>query len=113
GEEADDAGETVDEWLFADRADLPVAEEAGGGQRAEILMQGVDVVIGRAVHAFAASETTEQHRAVRPGTLRALALARQQRRQIFRGTLAVAHLELHGLTGAHKISDGKRSGLWV
>ena len=65
----------MDERLLADRADFAVAEEAGGGDRADGLMEGVDVVVGRAVHAFAATETTEQHRAVRPGTLRALGFA--------------------------------------
>ena len=112
GEESDDAGEAVDERPFADRADFAVAEEAGGGERAEILMQGVDVVVGRAIHAFASAHTTEQHRAVRPRTL-AFGFAREQGRQIFRGTLAIADLELHGLAGPQEIAHRQRAGLWV
>src|SRR5262245_22767370 len=50
GEEADDAGETVDERFLADRADFAVAEEAGGGDRADLSNSAIQLFSNNTIH---------------------------------------------------------------
>ena len=65
GEEAEDAGKAVDEGALADGADFAVAEEARDRQRPKAFLHRADVVMRRAVHPFAASETGEEQRGAR------------------------------------------------
>src|SRR5439155_9861678 len=64
-DEGDAGGKTVEEVPVADRADLAVTEEAGDGERAEQLLDGVSIVVRSAEEADAATVTGAQEGADR------------------------------------------------
>src|ERR1700677_4410337 len=106
-------GKAVQKTFFTDGPNFPVAEKAGQGERAELLLDQGRIVVSHAEEILTASIAAAKAAAINRDIAQILFSAHEQFAHIFGRRRGITPLKLHGLAGAGKRADGEDARIWI